>query len=288
MTLEELRDEIARESSVQPQSEEQEAQAAPEVDPEAQPAEPEKKFRKTIKLDDGGERSFEADTAEELADRVTEALESLARKHAALKAAKKSEEALRPDNPVQVPASKQLSPDELFEISQQLASDPSAAVQKLIEAQFGMSIAEIKGQLVHAQNIELAMAQRAQAEAWVKSHPEYKVTQKNGARMMKLMAMKGLAPTFDNFEAVFNELKDDGLLDLATGDPGPTNQPSTGVPSAQPAGAVPAVTARPPALRTGLPVRSTAAPVAKRWDSPSELRKMSAKELRSRIMAESE
>jgi hypothetical protein len=273
--------------------------ATPAAEPEVAPAEPPAKksprWSRTIVAEDGSTRTISADTKDELIERLAAAHEALLKKHTTLKknihAPIKAEEITAAPLPAPNPASVG-SPEEL---AQEILTNPSDVVSRIIKAQLGLSPEELRKELEEARRARAEAQNYAVTQGWIQSHPEYIVSPKNGVRMMKLLNLYGLQPTYANLERVYDELTADGLLELRKTDAAKEAAPTA-------AAAAPAASAAEPVadapvtrtvvgserrpVRTGVPVANAQMETPSATPDPAKLYKMSLKELRA--LAETE
>jgi len=146
------------------------------------------KVTRTIDLGDGsGKQVFTADTAEELLDKLTTAQENATRKIREQEFELKREKRAKPDrSAAPVLAKKELTADELFQIANELSTNPAAAIDKIFTAKTGKSATEI-GNFI---NDFMAAQQVAQAEtAFLMNHQtDYIPSAQNAARIEKFLA----------------------------------------------------------------------------------------------------
>lgn len=220
------------------------AAVAPTETPAEQPK-PAAKFTKTIDVD-GQMRTFEGATREELIEKLAEAQASVVRK---LKALREQKIAATPETaPVLPQPTPTLSADELFQISQEITTDPAAAFGKLMKAQLGLTPDQLRAAIANVQAQQAAFAERMTAEAWVRAHPDYIVSERNAKYLLAAAKQRG-GLNYETLDAAYEELKSDGVLQLRQSDP-PPNTKSSSVPAAQP---------HKPVL-TGVPVSNAPAP----------------------------
>lgn len=182
---------------------------APEVqDPEATNQDPEAVdeviYRREIDLGDGsGTQVFEAPSMEELVDKLAIAQANATRKIRELSASKSTQQ----------PKNSQEPTEEDWLLAQELATNPTAAFDKLFQKRFGKTPEEIQKSLARVEQFEREEAGRAAAKAFVDAHPDYVPTPKNGARIEKWLRVEGLEGTPENIEKAFKDLSESGLLE---------------------------------------------------------------------------
>ncbi|HEV1286532.1 MAG TPA: hypothetical protein VNU44_14520 [Bryobacteraceae bacterium] len=188
-----------------------------------------KAFRREIDLGDGsGKQVFEADTAEELADKLADAQVNATRKirdqdgelkrlrRAELNAPARGED--DPDGPMPGFKPKDLSSDELFSIGQRLQNPATAvaALREAIEAGLGASMDEVRKTLRIARETPREFRGRDAAEQFLLNHPEFVPNAANQKAMFEYMEHpdRRMAVTVKNFEIAFGVLSAAGLLQL--------------------------------------------------------------------------
>jgi hypothetical protein len=243
------------------------AEPTPELAPE-----PPVKFTRTIEIN-GQKRTFEADTQEGLIDQLLRAQESAARKIAALK---EQMQTAAPTAPAPIPTPKStLSADELFQLSQEVTTDPASAFSKLLKAQTGLTPEQLTSTLTTIQRQQAALTERIAAESWVKAHPDYVVSQRNAKYLLGVAQAKPGGLTYENLEAAYEELVADNVLELRSSDPAPAAQPAPrSVPARKP-------------VTTGIPVSNAPAPATTDPNEITEkdLQTLPLSELRSKLQA---
>lgn len=259
----------------------------PESVPEPKATKPEK-WSRTIIGEDGSERTISASTKDELIDRLVEAQQSLLKKQAALRAKLYKPAPVSESGPA-LPKPTTLTEDEASELAQELVTSPATAFEKLLRSQVGLTSEQLRAELESARNLQAKMNFQAQTQAWLKMHPEYIVNPKNGARMTRMLSLNSLTPTPENLERVFQELREDGLLDLRN-----QEAPATPAVAAAPVPAPPVAEATPKVetierkpTRSGVPVRNTApAPPLTNAQKALEMGKLTSAQLRAKAEAE--
>lgn len=200
----------------QPQSAAQPTTAQPDQSSE-------KKFRKEIDLGDGsGVQVFEADTPDELIDKLTEAQANATRKirqlNQQLKQRTKSAPIVQPDKKKESPKKYEpipLSEDEEFLLGQQFAQMPRKAFAKLFESVTGMRPSEFRSSIEQVHALRQAIDEAKAAEDFVVAHKDdYLPTPENFQQIQQFLDTNGLAITRQNLEYAFNTLSTSGLLDI--------------------------------------------------------------------------
>lgn len=183
------------------------------------------KFVREIDLGDGaGKQVFKGRTAEELIDNLVKAQTNATMKIREQQVKLRARPELEPANLPQILAPsepRQLSGDELFKLSQELQSDPTKAFDTILQAQTGMTAAQLRQiGLDHAQNAHLAVAAAAENEFLAKHATDYLPSKANAQKIISFIQEENLPYTARNIEYAFQELSEGGLLDA----PSPTTE----------------------------------------------------------------
>lgn len=188
-----------------------------------------KAFRREIDLKDGsGVQVFEADTAEEFADKLAEAQLNATKKIKELTADNKDlrrralAEPVRgeddPDGPMPEFKGRELSADEQFALGQRLQNPATAAgaLREAIEAGLGASLDQVRRALRLAEEMPRQMRGRQAAEQFLLNHPEFITNAANQKELFEYMEHpdRRMALTVQNFEKAFAACKAAGLLQL--------------------------------------------------------------------------
>ncbi len=197
-------------------------------------------YRREIDLGDGaGKEVFEAPTMEELLDKIVEAKAHATRKIREQQAKLREVEQTREQN----------NADDEFVLSQELMSNPTAAIKKAFKQITGVDISEFKTVAERSQALEAAQAQQQETQrqeeasaGFMQAHPEYIANAANGKRLVReVNALIGEAKASGRdvdyasvLEQAYSSLVTDGMLQLKSGDA-----------QEQPAQATPAATATP-------------------------------------------
>lgn len=196
----------------------------------AQPTErTEPKFRKVIQPKDaegnavGNPSTFEAETQEELLDKMAESVAngSLKIRELTRKQTLEQNNFSVPDDAelyqeITEPQFKQLTPDQKFQLSMKLrdADTMEEAFDELYESRFGRKPADASKLQTQAARNSAAMREHTEANAFADEHPEFILNQQNAAAMLQYVDSRKLAKTKKNFERAFKELSDGGILSL--------------------------------------------------------------------------
>lgn len=172
-------------------------------------------YEREIDLGDGsGKQVFKGATAEELIDKLV-----TAQQNATIKIREQQVKLrARPDvsaPDVFAPADPTaLSADELFQLGQELQSDPAKAFDKILQTQVGLSSAQLRQMAIdYGNNQQIALAAKAEQE-FLAAHPtDFQPSQKNAQRIIDFIKSENLPYTTKNIEYAFQELSEGGLLD---------------------------------------------------------------------------
>lgn len=208
----------------------------PEVKPEA-------RFKQVIQPKDkdgnpiGQPHVYEADTEQELLDKMANAIANGTRKINELT----REARLEPPKPYVVPEDaelddetpeprvRNLSVDEKFELAIQLR-DPDTvdtALDSYFEAKFGYKPEDFAKREASNLRDTKAIRARQEADAFVEENPDYVYCPANSEVMLQYLVKNHLKPTKKNFEIAFRELSKDGLLILNSQPDSPDDLPPT-------------------------------------------------------------
>ena len=188
-----------------------------------------KQFRREIDLGDGsGKQVFEAESAEELNDKLVDAQTNATRKireqnqelqtlrRAALNAPARGQD--DPDGPMPEFKGRELTGDEAFAIGQRLANPATAAaaLREAIEANLGASLEDVRRTLRLAQMTPRELHGKEAAEVFLLNHPEFVTNASNQKEIFDYMRHpdRRMALTVQNFERAFQACKAAGLLQL--------------------------------------------------------------------------
>lgn len=158
-------------------------------------------YRKEIDLGDGsGVQVFKSDTLEGLNDELATAHANATKKirelNLELKAFKSNATAKEP------------TADEEFILSQELTTNPSKTIQKLVDQ-------ELKRREQVAQSSrEQGEKDIATSDEFMARNPEYSRTPANSQRLVKYLETYKLGVTVENLETAFTDLNKSGLLEL--------------------------------------------------------------------------
>lgn len=177
------------------------------------------KFQREIDLGDGsGKQVFKAETAEALLDILTDA-----QKNATIKIREQAFELKRaqraqPERIDTPTASKRdLTAQELLDITNELASNPASAVDKIFKAQTGLTAAEVGTFINDFKNAQSVA--KADTDFLMNHQNDYVPSAQNASRIEKFLADEKLTHTHKNLEYAFQELTENGLLEVNVADP---------------------------------------------------------------------
>lgn len=170
-----------------------------------------KKFIREIDLEDGsGKQVFQADTVDELLDKLTDA-----QKHATKKI-RDQEKRLkvvpeRTEEPggVSKTIAAELSAEELRQFKEMYDLDPVGATLKMIERHPEVQ----KAKNFNVERETLAAQNHAEAQ-FLAAVPEFKPSETNAKLMINFLKSESLAYTAKNLEYAFQELTESGLLEV--------------------------------------------------------------------------
>ena len=252
--------------------------ASPAEEPAEEAAPEPPKFLKEIDLGDGsGVQRFEADTADELIEKLAEAQTSATRKIQELsrkvKRANRRTVVEPAPKPTVQPSVRPLSLEEMADLTLQMSLDPAKAIGRVIEAHVGMTAAELRRMSEDTRSIKSALDEQAAAVEFVSSNEDYVPNPKNDRLLRQYLADEGLSMTAENLQAAFEELKEDGLLTAAK-------------PAEPRIETLPAKPAVPPkAKQTGLPGKKAQPGGSDRLPTADELASLTPEQHRERILS---
>jgi len=201
-----------------------EAEFAKQGQPESrieQPEEPEEgevyktsdgKWSVTIDLEDGsGTQVFTDANKNGLIAKLTKAQEHATRKIKELsRQVKESKKELSQPETKFEPST--LTEEEKFLLGQELQTNPTGAVAKLIKATVGATPDEIREALSEGKKATAALRAQQEGAAFVGAHPEYVNSPANEQAMTKYLNENNLSFTRANLEIAFEDLMDAGLV----------------------------------------------------------------------------
>jgi hypothetical protein len=210
----------------------------------------------------GPPQRFEADTQQELIDKLAAAHENASAALYKTRAQVKLGTLLEPDpeEPIRTFEARTLTADERIKLTKDL-SDPARAAEAhrtLLEAELGAPLETVRTTLRDAEIQKRVESIKAAIDAFRKEHPEYIDSESNGDKIKKYMEKKNLRYSVKNLNIAFEDLKSDGLLTL--------QPPKAAVPEAP--AATPVATA--PATPEVIPPAATTAPAIPA--TPTEVR----------------
>lgn len=198
-----------------------------------------KKFRKEYQPKDpntgdpiGPLQVFEADTREELIDKIAAAHENASVSVYKTKMAAKVGAILEmepdPDSPMKTYEETILSADDRIQMAAAL-KDPAntAHVIKRLMASFGIPVEEIRATLAEREFEKRAAFAMRQTELFNAAHPEFVDTPHNQKAMEKYISKKGIAWTLKNLEIAYADLTSEGLLTIRAAEQPITEAPVT-------------------------------------------------------------
>jgi hypothetical protein len=224
-----------------------------------------KKFRKEYQPKDpstgepiGPPQVFEADTREELVDKIAAAHENASVRLYEIKKAAAVGAVLdyEPEQPLRQIQSRALTADERIKIAE-LRKNPATADQATkieMEALLGTSIEDVQKMFNKIEIDKRTAFYEAETAAWLKKHPEFVNSESNRETMWKWLVKRNVPPTTKNLEYAYEALTADGLLVVQakrTETPAATPPPAaTTAPVETPAAAAATTETVPPAAAT--------------------------------------
>lgn len=184
------------------------------------------KFTREIDLGDGsGKQVFKADSAEALLDVLTEAQKNATIKIREQQFELKKAQRAQPERIDTPTATKRdLSAQELLDITNELSKNPASAVDKIFKAQTGLTAAEV-GTFINDFRTAQSIA-KADTDFLLNHQEDYVPSAQNAARIEKFLADEKLQHTHKNLEYAFQELTEGGLLEVNSADPNKVTVPS--------------------------------------------------------------
>ena len=177
------------------------------------------KFQRVIDLGDGsGIQRFEADTMEELVDKLAKAQEHATRKiREQARQIKTGLGLVTPDPEKPMPNFKprQRSPEEEWKRTQELG-DPSKArdaVRSIIEDELGAPLDQVRQTMTAVEMAKRIEEARQASNEWLARHKnDYYPCEENRQTIVAYLEKHKMAMTADNIEQSFQDLRDSGLL----------------------------------------------------------------------------
>lgn len=187
---------------------------------EAAPAPAKQKFFREIDLGDGsGKQRWEADTAEELLDKVMQAqvnatkkIQELSRERRGRAEPEKLSSDFRPLQPVA------LKPEEI----EPLQKNPHELFRRMFQAEFGMSADEFRLRENERRRVESELVAQDQ---FVQAHPDYVRTQDNAKKILTFLRQENLPVSKRNLDYAFGELREE-LVAAAASSATPVAEPA--------------------------------------------------------------
>lgn len=242
------------------------------------PAETAAKFRREIDLGDGsGKQVFEAESADALIDKLTEAQRNATLKIQELSAANKPRTRPTPDRnkpDIFTPKPRTLTDSDKLTLANEIMSDPSTAVTKIFEATVGMSPDQFGKTAEYISKLMQQQQEQSAAEEFIVDHADdFTPSRANSDLLLGLLKNEDLPITRNNLEYAYVTLLESGKMSL----PKP-------IPAEAPAPVQPQVVSQPPASITRDLVSSTNAPTDYGVDV-SEIQNLPLEQARDRIIA---
>ncbi|HWF05566.1 MAG TPA: hypothetical protein VHA06_17905 [Candidatus Angelobacter sp.] len=167
-------------------------------------------YTESIDLGNGKTLDFEADSPEELKEKIFEALRK------GHKTEDKTEAAAAAEPAPAKRTKKTLSTDEEFALNEEFKVKPTKAIEEYFQKTYGMSLDEIvdsaeSGGKV-ARGAEAARREMSAVDAFKKKHPEYVPTQANLVAFNRYLNTFKMEGTVENLETAYKELTEQGLV----------------------------------------------------------------------------
>lgn len=209
----------------------------------------------------GPKQRFEADTLDELADKLASAHQAAsANLYETKKAAKLGDLLTKEDedDPIYEYQPRALTADERVKLAKEI-NDPEKApkaMETMFEALIGAPLEAVRGQLRENMVAKLSEKARATVETFCTDHPEYIRSQNNHNLLVKYMEKHDLRFNKKNLESAYQDLRSADLLTVQAPRPAENNKVETPTapaiqpaePATPPAPAIPApATQTPPA-----------------------------------------
>ena len=178
-----------------------------------------KGFMREIDLGDGsGKQVFKADSAEALLDVLTEAQKNATIKIREQQFELKRAQRAQPERPeVKESGKRDLSAQELLDLTNEMSKNPTSAIDKIFKAQTGLTAAEVGTFINDFRNAQFIA--KADTDFLLAHQEDYVPSAQNAARIEKFLADEKLPHTHKNLEYAFQELTESGLLEVAAADP---------------------------------------------------------------------
>ena len=232
----------------------------------------------------GPKQRFEAETIEELKDKLKAAHQNAAAGFYEERKRRKLGDLIEPDpsEPVYAFEEKELTADELVQIDE-LMKDVTTrpqAMKLLIEAQLGAPIEKVRENLREIEYTRRSKQNEVQVDLFLVAHPDYIPSDSNQGNIEKYLLKHELAVTKKNLDLAYDDLKADGLLTLQAPKPVET-VPATAAASAEAVATVSASSVSAAIVAETVP--AVPAPVVpayrqRRAITPAEMARMTADE----------
>lgn len=170
-----------------------------------------KKFRKEIDLGDGGGvQVFEADSQDELIDKLTEAQRNATAEIRKLQRgkprAKPEREAKKPDRIQRPFDAVPLTAEEELQLAQEFTERPSRALSTLLERVYGVKPQQLRSTVEDLEEIKAQIDEARAAQDFVQAHlDDYSPTPKNFEKLMSVLEEEELSLTRNNLEYAFQQ-----------------------------------------------------------------------------------
>lgn len=207
----------------------------------------------------GPKQRFEADTLDELVDKIAAAHQAASAKvYETIKAAKLGDLIAKDDDeePVYDFQPRALTADERVKLTKDLVNPETApaALENAISAVFGAPVAVIREQLRENTVAKLSEKARVTVDRFIQDHPEYIPSPGNQSLLIKYMQKHNMSFNKKNLESAYQDLRSADLLTVQAPRPA---EPKPAETPAAPAPPVAAEPATPPAPAIPAPVTQT-------------------------------
>ena len=212
----------------------------------------------------GPPQVFEADTLEELVDKVTAAHENASVALYEARKAAKLETLLDfdPAQPVQKFEKRQITADERVKIQNMLGNPATAqeGYRILMESEFGAPLSEVRKYLEKNEIDQRVAEIQRETDSFLVAHPEYHDSESNQEKILVYLQKHNCAVTKKNLEIAYKDLMNNGLLAVKPSEPVQeipvAPKPAETIPPAEPVAATPV-----PPVEPAIPAQPEATPV---------------------------
>lgn len=175
------------------------------------------KFRREIEIEGGGKQVFEADTADALIDKLTEAQTNATKKIREQATRLRAQPIRSSDTSTESVAfkPKELSLDDKFALSQKLQNDPDGGFEDILQAKTGMTSADLRELKDFVSTIKGQQAQATIDTKFLQDHAEeFYPSPANATAINNFLKSENLPYNNANLDYAFQELTESGLLEV--------------------------------------------------------------------------